>query len=471
MISYHILDVNAKASKSYAGMTASVVGQWLTWEFGKEGLSPVALGDADVVFVVFAGSIDWRREVRRVLKRAGIPHDPNRRADWKPYIITGGPVDATPFTALEQADALVLGEAYQFIRDLIPKLKLCSRIATIDEWIEAYPHALTRTQVMRVPRDQHLLAEPVTLGEPDTWVDWEGMPPVKSDDNVVRIVASKGCHFKCGFCATTYRQPYSANPNGGKVAGTLAGLAARGERVQLLSNDPMNLHYFKRVATRLDSQSFTISELRDVENRNNLIKNGIGIARFGVEGLSERIRRAFGKPVADDELVDLLGELHDRKVNTHMFYITSPPFETKEDWSDFRLLWTRLAQRIRWGICRLKFTAFIPAAPAPLARYIPGNLYIKRQRELQDWVVESCASKHLIIVPGRTSDSQWENVAEQFGMPKAWGMQFADRTHTTDMAPDLETARRLPWEIVRWPIPVEKRYKVSDVYRKRMTGT
>jgi len=40
---------------------------------------------------------------------------------------------------------------------------------------------------------------------------------------------------------------------------------------------------------------------------------------------------------------------------------------------------------------------------------------------------------------------------------------------TYDLAPTLDDARRLPWELVSWPISTELRYKQADVYARRMT--
>jgi len=464
-----VIDANAAPANSRGGMIASVTKGWLRWEMKNAGVPEAMVGDADVVLLVYAGSIDWRGETRRALKRAGINHRVGARRG-RPYVVTGGCVDATPFTALQTADALALGEAYRFIRGL---LEVCARtvnVGDVHDYCTANPHCLTAEQVARRPRDPdrpHLLAEPGPMAKPDTWVDWD-VPPVKVAAGTTWVLASKGCHNKCLFCATSYRQPYMVNPSGGKVAGTVAALAAAGHRPQLVSNDPMDLPYYTRISTKLDSSSFTIAELRDPANRAALIKQGTRMARFGVEGLSFRIRRAFGKPVRDDDLVSLLGSLHRAKLNTHMFYIIGAPYESEDDWASVRESWARISHAINYGICRWKFTAFIPAAPAPLARFIPGNAYIGRQAAFRNWIVQSCASKHMMIIPGRWTATQWENVAEQYGMPTAWASQFAERQETTDMAPDIDTARRLPWEIVEWPIPIEKRYRVSEVYRRRM---
>jgi hypothetical protein len=301
-------------------------------------------------------------------------------------------------------------------------------------------------------------------------VDWD-TPPVRSDDKVVRLIGSKGCHFKCGFCATTYRQTYRRNENEGQVLGQLLALKAQGERVQIVSNDPLNLPYFRRVASRLDSQSFTVQEVQDPENRRAIIRSGVGIARFGIEGISPRIRKAFGKPISDDEIVELLVDFHRAKVNTHMFYIVGSPYETAEDWAHFRTLYERLTRVLHTGICRVKFTTFVPTPPAPLARYVPDLTYDREMTALRNWISGNAASRHMVYIRGRGGVKHTANVAEQLAIPLALATELVhDARGTVDLAPTFADFQRLTSEVVAWPLAPETRWKIGNVYRGRMTG-
>jgi hypothetical protein len=467
-----LIDANEKANKQYAGQASSVVSGWLTWEVTQAGLAFCKPSQADIVFLVYAGALDWLAECRAYIKRSGVEVDAKRRRG-KPYIIAGGPCDAIPFTVLSVADAMAVGEAYNFVRQVLDRVNGGCTLDELQAWIVEYPHAIERSQIDVLRRDKQqpwLLADPAPkLASPDPWIDWS-VPPVRSDDKVVRIIAEKGCHCKCLFCATTYRQTHKQNMDADQVLGTLQALKVKGERVQIVSNDPMALPYFRRISTKLDSQSFTIMEVSDDANRRALIRSGVGIARFGVEGISERIRKAFAKPIANDKLLSILAELHANKINTHLFFIVGAPFEDASDWSEFRLFYERLSRTIRSGICRIKFTTFVNTPPAPLARYVPGTQYAEQMDGLRAWIAGNAASRHLIYVRGRGIDSHLVNVAEQLSVSVQDVARFADNSGTVDLLPTDADAQRAIWEIVDWPISAKKRWRMADIYQRRMTG-
>jgi len=464
-----IVDANEVVSSEYAGLTGSVVGGWLQWELARANITLVEPGCADVVLLVFSGALDFLRASRRALRRCGIEPDAGRRDS--PYIITGGPCDAIPFTVLQIANALAIGEAYKFIRELAALLACNCTISDISAMVTAYPHAIEREQLSGLTRDTHrpwLLTEPApVLATPDDYIDWT-TPPVRSTDNVVRVVASKGCHKKCAFCATTYRQAYATDDNGQRVIARVESLKRRGERVQLLSNDPLNLPYFRDINTRLDSQSFTIDEIADDENRAAVIRAKPGMARFGVEGLSERLRRAFGKAITCDKLLHVVEDLHSQKVNTHLFYIVGAPYEGEEDWDEFRETVRALSLRVTVGICRVKMTTFLPTPPAPLARFIPAAGYADQMRGFKVWLSRNCASRHLLFVYGRGAETRTDNIAEQLSVPRDIAKTMASSDVTLDLAPTEDDQRRLPWEVVGWPLDMKRRNTVADVYKRRI---
>lgn len=474
MLNVAIIDANEKANRAYAGLASSVVAGWLTWECKQAQVTVVPPEEADLVLLCFSGALDYVENCRRYLKRYGIEPSAARR-QGRPYVITGGPADAIPFAALEIADALAVGEAYTFVRQVLGLVTAGQRIAAVRDFIVAYPHAIERSQLAGLERDRDrpwlLVAEAPKLASPDAWVDWAGVPPVRSDDKVVRLIGSKGCHFKCAFCATTYRQTYRKNENEAQVLGQLRALKRQGERVQILSNDPLNLPYFRAISSRLDSQSFTVQEVKDRDNRMAIIRSGVGIARFGVEGVSPRIRKAFGKPITDDELIDALVHLHEHKINTHMFFIVGSPYETADDWADFRSLYERLTRTLHRGICRVKMTTFVPTPPAPLARYVPDLTYEREVTRFRSWVSGNAASRHMVYIQGRGGRTHTANVAEQLAVPLALAETLVSSPDgTVDLAPTLEEFRRMTAEVVAWPLPDTTRWKVGNVYRAKMTS-
>jgi hypothetical protein len=475
MLTIGILDANEIAVKDeqFIDGVTSVVGNWLKWELQQADIIPVAPAACDVLFLVHSGQVDWQRSCRAALKRHKIEIAPDQRR-YSPLVITGGAIDANPYTWSLLADACSVGEAYLFVRQILDAIRAQATVHDLVSIIEMSDHALSRRQVMAIPRDtdkpwrlQNLTAP---IATPDDYVDWEANPLIRSADKVLRVIASKGCHLKCKFCATTYRQTYRVNPDGDYVMKALRQATQSGERLTLITNDVAGLPYFTEMRKHgaLDSQSLTIKAVRDADTFKALLESNIKIVRFGVEGISERIRHAFGKPIPDDELIEKIGLLHDSGRNTHMFYIVGSPYETDADWRLFQAFYARLAKRVRKGICRLKFTAFEPNAPTPLGYFITGEAYYAHMQRFTQWVADNWASRHLFIIKGRKPETRLNDLADLFGVRKDIVARFVQSTETINLAPTIEEAYRMPWEIINWYMPTAKRWHLAQSYMKWM---
>lgn len=470
-LSYAVIDANEKTNHEYAiHETSSVISFWLLWELEQADCQIVDdVTAADVVLVAYAGGINWRRSVSRTLNKLGIEPDANKRE--RPYLIAGGPVDVAPFTALSIANGLAIGEAYAFVRSLFD----CQTLDDVRQFITDYPHALERSQVVSLAHDQerpYLLAAPpsVPLASPDAWVDWEGQPLVRGNDKVVRVIASKGCHLKCKFCATTYRQTYRPNPNQHLLAAKLDRLSEAGERVQMVTNDVgvLDALHLIKPTTDLDSQSLTIKSVRDKNNLQALVRSGMKIARFGVEGITPRIRQAFGKPIDDDELINIVASIHHHKRNSHLFYIVGAPYETVEDWAAHETFMRRLLGYVQWGLIRFKYTAFTPYPPTPLARFLPSRQYYDNMQHFRDRYLHNFVNRHAIFVWGAKPENSLRDVADGFAISLKYLKGLQHDTETIDLFPTLDDWLRAPWEIIEWPLSAKRRYILGGSYQKWM---
>lgn len=463
-----IIDANPSAGED---RLASVTAGWLAWEIARAGIEIVAPGHADVVFVVYPGAVDWSQAVGRSLRRHGLA--PQRSHRQRPYVIAGGAVDATPLTALRIANAVAVGEGYRFVRTLTSLVREGCNVADISAWIREYPHAIEASQIDGMERDAERpwlmarIADP--LASPDDYVDWT-TPPVRCDDQVVRIQASRGCRGRCAYCATTWRQRYAVNPNSNVIVSMVSQLERRGERVQLITNDAADLPYYGRLRVATDSQSYTIRAVLNPAVRRSLIARPPKMARFGVEGLSERIRLAFGKPIPNQMLLDLFDDLQTHRVPFHAFFIPCAPYETAEDVDEFRSLYRDLARLARYGVSRIKLTTFTPTPPAPLARFSPSFAVGDPRNEIVHWVARNCASRHIVLVAGSSRRGLVRRVAEQLSIPTTVARQLLESDTTVDLAPTLDDYRRLPPELIAWPVAAAIRYKIGEVYRRRMGG-
>jgi hypothetical protein len=477
MLKVAILDANTTGddtTEMTIHLTNSMVANWLAWEFDSRNV-PISTDYAtsDILFLVYAGAVDWLPAVKRFLKKHAIPSSPSAR-NRKPYIITGGAIDVAPFVALSVVDALAVGEAYHFIRSLIDLLENDSSLEDIRGWIVDYPHAIEQSQLSPLAEDPdypYLLASPPPkLASPDDWVDWEGQPLIRNDDKVVRIVAAKGCHLRCKFCATTYRQTYRIHPRQGMLAKQVEALNEAGERVSLITNDVGVLPALHLLANKaqLDSQSLTIKSVRDPENLEAIIEANTKIIRFGVEGVSERVRQAFGKPIDDAELIDILAYIHSRRRNSQLFFIVGSPYETREDWVAHERFVRALFKRVEWGVLKFKYTAFQPNPPTPLARFLPARQYYRNMGKFKDDYLNDFVSRHGLLIWARKPDNLIDTLADVYHVPRAYFRNLYHDEETIDLLPTVDMARRAKWEVIDWHLSPDKRWNLGNSYARTM---
>ena len=470
-----IVDANTKKKEqdeSYAELV-SVVSLWLKYEVERANLTLTTPAcDADVVLLVHSGELDFRENCTKALIAAGIDPDPDKR---RQYVITGGAVDASPMLALSIANALAVGEAYRFVRELFALINRMCDIEDLRSFIIEYPHAIERSQVACLELDPYapylFRHPPPTLATPDEWVDWGDLQPYLTDDGVYRVVASKGCHLRCQFCATTYRQTYRINPEVDSIVDTIRALKAQKARVALITNDAADLPYYDEIvrAGQLQFQSMTVKALRDKTKLAHVTSTRMKLVRFGVEGLSERIRQAFGKPVSNGELLEILRAMRENRQHVKLFYIVGAPFEDDYDYSEFRAFFDILQSQVDSQTVVLKFTAFNPQFPTPLAYFIPPSSYKRRFDEMLRYVRSRVRNNHVGFIPPRSPHRRNVALAETYNLTLSQVKELLPRAdETVDLAPTLEHAQRMTCEIVAWHLSVERRWRLSRSYMKRM---
>jgi radical SAM superfamily enzyme YgiQ (UPF0313 family) len=382
-------------------------------------------------------------------------------------------VDATPFLALKYANALAVGEAYQFVREILSLIKKGGTIEDVRDWILQYPHAIEQAQIRGLRRDKIkpwlLTTKPTTLASPNTRIDWIGPPPILSDDNTIRLIASKGCLGKCLFCATTWRQQYQCHDVPSQILARGKRLAKQDQRVMLITNDLAALPWFDDIDFPIDSSSLSVKYLLgDQSIKPTLARIRAKRLRFGIEGVSDRLRAAVGKAIDGDGLIDLMDYLmNDCRQGTHLFYIVGLPFETKEDWEEFRDFYYRLVRRVDAMLCRIKFTAFEVAPPSPLARFVISPCYYERFAETYDWICRNAARRHFTHIKPYKTKSLSRELAATLGIERGLALRLIEQGNF-DLAPTIEEAERMPWEIIEWPIATARRWKMAERYRKRL---
>lgn len=449
---------------------SSVVGRWLDWELKRAGFDLFPPAESDVVFLCFAGTKGLLKEVPKALRAAGLEPRRDRRKGG-PLVIGGGMMATVPFLAAEWCDAWCVGEGYILVREILRLAGEGRSAGDILAFCDGWEHAVAGWRVSGLKREPGrpwlLVDRAPKLASPDVYVDWS-VPPVKAADRVVRVLGSKGCHCRCAFCATSWCQTYRENPHPAAMVEQMAALAGRGERVQLLSNDGAWLDAYPRIKHKLDSQSFTLRSIQKPGVIQAVIDNKVGIVRFGVEGITSRLRRAIGKPVDRDVLVSILRELSQHKVTTHLFYIAGLPGETEADWQEFRHEFADLTRVLEFGLCRIKITSFAPNAPSPLVRFTGNPESDRWQKEFLAWVAGNRASRHIIVIHGKTGWSRVDEFAEGIGVDRKTAESILP-IRNYDLLPTQETADRAVWETIAWPTSATARWQAAETYMARAT--
>lgn len=332
-----IIDANyTRDPERFRGPAAS----WLKWELGEMGITPANTAkSSDVVLVTFPAAHEYEMIVR-ALRRVGVEPDRTKRAR-RQTVIVGGGIGTSPAILDSVADVVCVGEGRNFLRALINGGM---------ESVQALPNAWIPGET----RDVH----------PDTAFPWD-LPPVRYEDNIVRVFASRGCPKKCLFCQTGWQQAYTEAPNVQKVIQTQKGLLNRGIPVNLVTNDASALSFYDELGiTKHFSASY--SQTKALIAGGLELKGKVRSIRFGVEAVSERLRRAVGKMVPTEGILRLSVDLLNQGIGVRWFMIAGLPWETEKDWQELREAVMEIKRHANKGAIQLSFTAFCPDPAAPL---------------------------------------------------------------------------------------------------------
>lgn len=184
-------------------------------------------------------------------------------------------------------------------------------------------------------------------------------------NNISRIEVARGCRYRCRFCAVAHHKPYRELPID-EIERAVA--AAKQPRVALFAPEP-TLHsgydQFADICARHGkSRSDTDVRLDRVDFRNCSMT-----PRFGLEGISERLRRSVRKPYSNDFVVEVISRAIGNVGAIFIYLILDLPGETDEDWAEFAALLERIDQLPGVSALTLKPSpnTFLPTPGTPMA--------------------------------------------------------------------------------------------------------
>lgn len=308
------------------GVTVGLSAMWLRWQLGQLGISDVPRANADYVLLTCSCPQNYK-DAKRSL----------RDTKCGAKIILGGAAAFLPAAFDDMIDVACVGEGAAWIKTLVR-----------DGW----DAALERSNSY-IPGGERSVI-------PDVDFTWD-LPPMQTPDGITRVFASRGCRYKCLFCQTGWSTTYRCNPNPDRLRNMLNGIMRRGEKISIMTNDGAE----KSVVEFAGYQS-AVSMRAD--NLRRMIEAGRPLpksVRIGVEGISERLRRAVGKPIQSDDLLSVTYELLARKVSVRWFFIMGLPGETDQDWAELDYL-VMQAKKFPWGFAFFHFHPFMPFPATPL---------------------------------------------------------------------------------------------------------
>ncbi len=274
-------------------------------------------------------------------------------------VIVGGPGALSP-GAYESAAAVVLGDYRAFFAELSKR---------------GYDAATNLSNVF-----VHSESRGVSI---DSSFDWSASGRYRAEDGKVQVFCSRGCKRRCAFCQTGWALNYSENPDVDSVI-----LQAAGAKVTLVSNALSQVSYFDRLPA--SAASHTLREA---------VSLGVSSAtvRVGIEGVSQRLRKAVQKPISNQELVDGTLLLNRRGCQVRWFLIAGLPGEVWEDWLELTDCVKAYTTNHARGTLQISFTAYVPEPSTPLKGQPYSEEYFEHYERFARWYFDYARINHLSI--------------------------------------------------------------------------
>lgn len=354
----YLCDANYRHNE-YKGLAYS----WLLWEALRAKVSVVEHScEADVVLMTVAspqGVTDVAREVKRIRKEGSIA----------PVFLGGGGC-YSPAVFEDVVDAVFVGEGQEVIRTLFEQ-GVNAALALPNVWIKGE----TRQVI------------------PSTAFPWD-VPPLLDPDGIVRVFGARGCKYKCLFCQTGWAMPYQPCPNHTRLQHQLDELYKQKRKCAVVVNDAaeegLDFH---------GPQKFVSARYANLMKKMPFDNTYAQCVRIGVEGVSERLRTAVGKPVDNEGLLRLTAHCCEHKITVRWFFVVGLPGETEKDYLELKEL-IKGVQKIRRGpIIVANLHSYYPQPATPLGVLPIEETYYERVAEIREWFFKGLGySRRLSIV-------------------------------------------------------------------------
>jgi len=317
------------AKSQLTAYTTRLVTHWLT----KHGAKEVDAADATVILCTCSSvrELSTLRRARKLADKLRVP------------LVAGGHAAYAGASLLAWADYVCVGEGYHLLADA------AGRGASWRGAFDEAPNVLSK-------------ADPLREVVPDYRVPWGRLPAIQLDKHNFYALAGRGCRRKCSFCMTSWVQPWqSEDPRWVRKMQAAAKRSIKGGGgIYFVTNDD---------GLGTQAGSTTLKRFLAVERDDWPM-----VIRCGIEGLTAERRRAFKKPIADEDIAAAI--LKSRRINRvlQLFYIVGFPDDPPDEEAFLPLAECLPTETVRQPWVYLKFTYFEPNPHTPMARWDVSQL-------------------------------------------------------------------------------------------------
>lgn len=213
-------------------------------------------------------------------------------------------------------------------------------------------------------------------------VKFESYAMNEPGQTTTRIEIARGCKYSCKFCALTYLKK---NREGTEEQIKSLIDASPGKRVALFAPDRLSHTNYSALSSHLINAG-KIDNAADtrMDSLNRYTGDYQGTLLFGMEGVSQRLRKAVGKSMPVDLLVNNLcritRESKTGKKNFRFYIILDLPGEKDEDYDEFTEFLAAIERRPEAS--RMILSPFINTfMPQPLTPVQWGGIHLFEDRK------------------------------------------------------------------------------------------
>lgn len=267
-----------------------------------------------------------------------------RRGTGKPWIVIGGmQATMTPELVAEWADWVFVGDADDHLAAVV------SEVAALGEC--THPHAYARGMAA-VPAPARC--------KPSGYMIQTG-----EDGGTLRCEIARGCKYRCAFCCLAGLKPYTEVPFS-QIEPHIK--AARGKRASFFAPERICHSEWPQIKSALDR--YGVHDMGQDARLEHLQEVGGASVTFGLEGLSERLRRSIGKPFSDAMILERMGQFVGSRKNVarvSAYFIAGLPGEDESDWASVWGLFDAIG-KAEWSRRLVLCPVLNPLSPKPYTR-------------------------------------------------------------------------------------------------------